>query len=32
LPPGMVLVGVPILGMVLGGLCASWATLRYVRI
>ncbi len=32
LPPGVVLVGVPILGMVLGGLCASWATLRYVRI
>lgn len=32
LPPSVVLVGVPILGMVLGGLCASWATLRYVRI
>lgn len=36
LPPGMppfvVLIGLPTLGALMGGLCAWWATLRYVRI
>jgi cell division transport system permease protein len=32
LPPVATLVGLPTLGALMGGLCAWWATLRYVRI
>jgi hypothetical protein len=32
MPPLTVLVGLPTLGALMGGLCAWWATLRYVRI
>lgn len=32
LPPSVILVGLPLLGAVLGGLCASWASIRHVRI
>lgn len=32
LPPFALLVGLPTLGALMGGLCAWWATVRYVRI
>ncbi|MCX7993280.1 MAG: permease-like cell division protein FtsX [Fimbriimonadales bacterium] len=32
LPPLVVMIGLPGLGALIGGLCAWWATLRYVRI